>query len=152
MYSQLSPAIAFLLAMNSTTFAACPDTLGDSAIIKVPQGLNVRIMYHRRKTEPIYLEICESSEGDEKLLFGGTVNVSTWEVALSVTAKPERSFLKTYSDRISGTTHKPWDGMRWVPTDFGILQNWYGETESGYDPNTVIEVCLYLDINECPKH
>jgi hypothetical protein len=150
-FSALATALMVVVA-SSTTFAACPDTVGDSAIIKVPPGLNVRIMYYRRKADPSYVEICESREKDTQLLFEAKTDLRTWHAALSISAKTERSYLKTYSDRVSDTTHESWAGMRWVPTDFGIIQNWYGKADSGYDPNTMIEVCLYQDINECPIH
>ena len=149
---QLPLAVALTgLVASSMSFAACPDTVGDSAIIKVPPGLNVQIAYFRRKAEPSYIEICAGKESDAQLLFAARTDLTTWHVALNISAKTERSYLKVYSDRISSPTHEPWAGMRWVPTDFGMIQNWYGKTDSGYDPNTVIRVCLYRDINECPK-
>src|SRR4051812_49288797 len=115
------PAFVFaVLATSQTTFAACASTVGDSATIKVAAGLNVRIMYRTREAEPGYIEICEGQ--DDKRLFDRTVDSSKWELALSVPARSEKAYLKTYSDRVSGPTHRPWVGMRWVPTDFGILQ------------------------------
>jgi hypothetical protein len=150
MFRDLAAFAFVLLATSQTAFAVCPSTVGDSATIKVPAGLNVRIMYRTREAEPSYLEVCEGQDG--KRLFEKTVDSNMWELALSVPARSEKTYLKTYSDRVAGATHRPWLGMRWVPTDFGILQNWFSETGTGYDPNTVIEVCLYSDIHQCPKH
>jgi hypothetical protein len=91
-----------VLATSPTAFAACPSTVGDSAIIKVPAGLNVRIMYRTREPEPSYIEICEGQDG--KRLFEKTADSNMWELALGVPARSEKPTSERTLTELGGDT------------------------------------------------
>lgn len=135
---------------SSAHSEACPDTAGEIQIIDVPPGKNIRVMFFRARVEASYVEICESRDQEMKLVFAAGTEGGSWYYAITVLSESSKFYIKNYSYKLWGAVRQPWIGMKRVAVPYGYTFNWFDNTR-GFNPNTIVEFCLYNNISECPQ-
>lgn len=145
---------ALLLVVCGTAPAEakiCQDTQGERQEIDVLPGTSVRVMFFQRGAKASYIEICRIYGHEIKLMFAAAAGRRGWYQAITFPAESGGFYVKNYSAQITGPVRRRWIGMRRVSTPFGYTFNWFGEAGK-FNPNTVVEFCLYTGLPKCPHH
>ncbi len=150
----VAAAAAGLFAFTGSAWAACPATPGDSAVITVPKGKALRVMIIRLRPEMNYLEICIRDVGETEWRGQGSLYPfrREWTLMWEHYTQPADYQLNIFGDQVDDRyAHRPWAGVRRVNTPTGYTLSWYG-ADGPDKPTTMVEVCLWKDIRECPSH
>lgn len=146
--------LALLLVMcgaASTKAKVCQDVPAERQEIDVLPGTSVRVMFFQRGAKASYIEICKIYGQETKLMFAAAAGRGGWRQAITFPAESGGFFVKNYSAQISGSVRRRWIGMRRIATPFGYTFNWFDEAGK-FNPNTVVEFCLYTELAKCPRH
>jgi len=135
----------------STKARVCQDTPAERQEIDVLPGTSVRVMFFQRGAKASYIEICKIYGQEMKLMFAAAAGPGGWRHAITFPAESGGFYVKNYSAQISGPVRRRWIGMRRIATPFGYTFNWFDEAGK-FNPNTVVEFCLYTGLAKCPRH
>ena len=139
-------------AFAGAAYADC-DRSAPDAVIAVPRGQAVRVMYSRPGPENNWVEVCTRASPGEPWLMqtGEFANATDWYLLWqrgAQSADDQLNFLGTHfgpSDLL-----QPWRGVRRTPTPTGFTIAFYEASPD--QPNTIVEVCIQADLARCPPH
>jgi len=129
----------------------CQDAPAERQEIRVPPYVNVRVMFFRRGAKASYVEICKISGHETKLIFAAATEAGAWYHAVNFSAESGSFYVKNYAAQLVGPIRRRWVGMRRVAAPHGYVFNWFDEAGK-FDPNTIVEFCLYTELAKCPNH
>jgi hypothetical protein len=126
---------------------------GDGAVIAVPKGKAVRVMYLRPGPYNNYVEVCTrpGPPVDWVMRQGEFANASDWYLLWEIDPQAADYQLNFFGGQVGDNDPEPWKGMRRTATAYGVTLDWYDATPAM--PNTIVEVCLHDGKGAgCPVH
>jgi hypothetical protein len=105
----------------------------------------------QRAAKAGYVEICKIYGHEAKLIFAAATERGAWYHAVNFPAESGGFFVKNYSAQLLGPVRRRWVGMRRVAVPHCYTLNGFDEAGK-FDPNTIVEFCLYTGLAKCPSH
>jgi hypothetical protein len=143
---------AAVLAFAGTARADC-DGAPAAAVLTVPKGKAVRVMYLRPGQENNWLEVCTRAMPADPWLMqiGEFANATEWYELWLRPAQPVDYQLILYGTHFGVVDLlEPWKGVRRTDAPFGFTLAFFAADPAM--PNTIAEVCVHADVRECPAH